>query len=154
MEITEFTLWAARLGIIVLMYAFLLALVFALRADVQAARASGRALAPSAPLPPDPTATVGQLMLVVVAGTVPVTGGEYPLYCPLEIGREATCAISIPNHFVSKRHARVYLHDGRWLVEDLGSTNGTLLNGQALTQPQPITPGDRLTVGDTVFEVR
>ncbi|HEY3416139.1 MAG TPA: FHA domain-containing protein [Armatimonadota bacterium] len=153
MEITELTLWVARLGVLALMYAFLLALVLALRADTLAAKAPAKAV-PSAGPSPTPTVAVGSMKLVVVNGTMPLTGGEYPLFGPLEFGRDASCTVSIPKNIVSKRHARLYLRNGQWLVEDLGSTNGTLLNGQPVTQPQPVAPGDYLTVGDTEFEVR
>lgn len=55
---------------------------------------------------------------------------------------------------MSERHARVYREGDEWLVSDLGSTNGTLLNQVKVTSPTPIAAGDQLRIGKTVIEVR
>jgi pSer/pThr/pTyr-binding forkhead associated (FHA) protein len=71
----------------------------------------------------------------------------------ITIGRAATCAIGMPDDsFVSQLHARVYLDSGSTMIEDLGSTNGTYLNGKRLIAPERITKGDRVQIGSTVFE--
>ena len=155
MEVSELVLWIARLLVLVLMYAFLLVLVFALVADARAAKPAGRghAATPTKTAPaPAPAPTVSQLE--VLDGTLPVTGRKYTLYGPLVIGRGTACEISIPNRFVSTRHARIFPHDGEWMLQDLGSTNGTLLNGEPLAEPCSLQPGDRVTVGDTEFEAK
>ena len=69
------------------------------------------------------------------------------------IGRDASCGVRLDDPLVSKRHARVFRHGAGWTVEDLGSTNGTLLNGAELSGPAAVSPGDRLQVGDTVLEI-
>jgi len=150
--VTEFTLWAARLIVLVLMYGFLLALIIALVADARAASAP-RPAAPAPVVPPQrpAPAPASPLVLVVTAGTPPITGHEYRLLGPLVIGRDTSCDISIPSHFISKRHARIHQVGGQWIAEDLGSTNGSVLNDEPLTAPHPLKPGDRLTVGDTEF---
>ncbi|MEX2620202.1 MAG: FHA domain-containing protein [Egibacteraceae bacterium] len=56
--------------------------------------------------------------------------------------------------YVSERHARVYRDGERWMVADLGSTNGTYLNKARVSTPVPIGPGDQLAIGETVVEVR
>ena len=150
MAVSELTLWAARLLVLALTYIFLLALMLALRADARAARPTGRA--PVQPVPLQPSAPEIS-RLEVLSGTAPVTGRKYALYGPLIIGRGTDCDISIPNRFVSTRHARVFPHDGAWMLEDLGSTNGTLVNGEPLDGPVCLSPDDRLQVGDTEFVV-
>ena len=138
MAVSELTLWAARLLVLVLMYAFLLALVLAVRADARAARPAPKPVQPvAAPMP-----AVSQLEML--SGTAPVTGRKYALYGPLIIGRGTNCDISIPNRFVSTRHARIFPHDGAWMLEDLGSTNGTLVNGEPLDGPRALSPDDRV----------
>lgn len=70
------------------------------------------------------------------------------------IGRDPGCDVMIPDSSVSHRHARVYQSDGQWLVEDLGSTNGTYFNDRPLTRPMLIRMGDKISVGRSVLEVR
>ena len=155
MEVTELTLWIARLGVLVLMYIFVLVLILALLADARAAATprADRSL-PREPAPASPPAVVAVPILAVIGGTPPAGGSEYRLLGSLEIGRDATCDITIPSHFVSKRHVRISRSGEQWMVEDLGSTNGSSFNDQPLTTPRPLNRGDRLTVGDTEFTVR
>jgi pSer/pThr/pTyr-binding forkhead associated (FHA) protein len=71
----------------------------------------------------------------------------------MTIGRAAGCQVSLPDDtFASTVHARVYGRDGAIYVEDLGSTNGTYLNGMRLGAPAVLRPGDQLQVGNTVLE--
>jgi pSer/pThr/pTyr-binding forkhead associated (FHA) protein len=80
-------------------------------------------------------------------------GSTYAIGSEITVGRAATCTIPMPNDsFVSQLHARVFRDAGDTLVEDLGSTNGTYLNGNRLTAPERITKGDRVQIGGTVFE--
>lgn len=82
-----------------------------------------------------------------------LAGTSFALDGETTIGRAAGCGIPIDDSHVSKLHARVYPADGRWYVEDLGSTNGTRVNDSAIVAPAPIAPGDRVAVGDIVMEL-
>jgi len=55
--------------------------------------------------------------------------------------------------FVSQVHARVFRRDGDTMIEDLGSKNGTYLNGERVGEPMPLRKGDRIQFGETVAEV-
>jgi hypothetical protein len=80
-------------------------------------------------------------------------GSAYPIGGELTIGRSPNCAIGLPDDtFASGLHARVFRRDGAVWVEDLGSTNGTHLNGGRLEMGQQLVSGDRLQVGSTIFE--
>jgi len=80
-------------------------------------------------------------------------GLVYALGQEITIGRAGTCTIGMPDDtFVSQLHARVYREAGSTMIEDLGSTNGTYLNGKRLTAAERITTGDRVQIGSTVFE--
>ncbi len=80
-------------------------------------------------------------------GTVFAVGDE------LTIGRAHGCTVSIQDDtFISQLHARVFAQDSEVYVEDLGSTNGTYLNGQKLSRAMPISKGDRVQIGATVLE--
>jgi pSer/pThr/pTyr-binding forkhead associated (FHA) protein len=82
-------------------------------------------------------------------------GQAFPLGDEISIGRAAGCAVALPTDtFVSQVNARVFRRGDEYWVEDLGSTNGTLVNGRKLTAPAPLRKGDRLQVGRTVLELR
>ena len=71
----------------------------------------------------------------------------------ITFGRAAGCTVSVPDDtYVSQVHARVFGDQGNIIVEDLGSTNGTYVNGNRLTAPHVLQPGDRIQIGSTVLE--
>src|SRR4030042_2312734 len=63
------------------------------------------------------------------------------------LGRDPTCDFPINDQTVSSRHARLSYHQNQWWLEDLASTNGTLLNGDTVSSPVVITHGDKLSLG-------
>jgi pSer/pThr/pTyr-binding forkhead associated (FHA) protein len=83
------------------------------------------------------------------------TGESFALADELTIGRSVDCTVPLAaDNFVSQVHARVFRRENEYWVEDLGSTNGTLMNGRKLSGPAPVRRGDRLQVGRTVLELR
>ena len=66
------------------------------------------------------------------------------------IGRDLSNDIVINDPEVSRRHARVYLQGGNYVIEDLGSTNGTTVNGQRLMGPHVLRPGELVVLGEHV----
>jgi DNA-binding beta-propeller fold protein YncE len=84
------------------------------------------------------------------------TGEELRVDAELEIGRDATGAGRLAEDpQLSRRHARLYrMSDGGLVVEDLGSTNGTRVNGTVIAAPTLLAAGDRVQLGGTVIEVR
>jgi hypothetical protein len=91
--------------------------------------------------------------LKVTAGNA--TGQDIPLEQELVIGRSTPGVGSLGGDSeISRVHARVY-HDasGQLTVEDLGSTNGTFVNGNRISSPTPLRPGDQLRVGQTTLGV-
>lgn len=94
----------------------------------------------------------GAARLVALAPT-PVAGTVFDLQGETTIGRAPGCGVMIDDARVSKLHARVFHSGGRWVVEDLGSTNGTLVNDQVLELATSLEPGDRIQVADHVLEL-
>lgn len=91
--------------------------------------------------------------LVVTEG--PLAGTSLPLRgSGLLIGRNPECALILDDDYASGRHCRIYPGNDGWLVEDLGSTNGTFLGRDRLTAPRPVTIGSTLRIGKTVLELR
>ncbi len=70
------------------------------------------------------------------------------------VGRSADADIHIDDPYSSEFHARVGLQDDRVVVHDLGSTNGTYVNGRRVTTPTTVSKGDTVQIGKTILEVR
>ncbi len=77
-------------------------------------------------------------------------GVAYDLMDPVTLGR-GDVEIRLGDPFASSRHARITRQGRTLVIEDLGSTNGTLLNGEPLNGPQPLHDGDRIRIGDSEF---
>lgn len=96
----------------------------------------------------------GAATRLVVLEPRSMKGVAYPIGDELTIGRGAGCTISLATDtFLSTVHARVYRVGDQATVEDLGSTNGSFLNGNRLTAPVVLSKGDRLQLGNTVMEI-
>ncbi len=78
-------------------------------------------------------------------------GTQFAVRAETVIGRAPGSTILLPDTFVSARHARIVWRDGRWWIEDLGSTNGTFVDEQPVTRAVPLHPGATVRVGQTVL---
>jgi len=86
--------------------------------------------------------------------TLEVNGTRHPLQAPgLVIGRGTEADVRLPDTGVSRKHVDVVVEDGVAVAEDLGSTNGTLVNGRRITR-QPLADGDVLRIGHSVLVYR
>lgn len=81
-------------------------------------------------------------------------GAEFPLGPDLTVGRAPGCSLVFDEQYVSQVHSRIFTRDGSVFVEDLGSTNGTWVNGARAVGQMPARLGDRVQVGNVVMEVR
>ena len=113
--------------------------------------ASTHAGAPPPAASVDDDSEAGSRLVVL---TPPAVAGQvFELQTETTIGRASDCAVVIDDARVSKVHARIFERDNRWMVEDLGSTNGTLVNDHVLDHPENVGPGDRIQVGEHVLEL-
>ncbi|MBI1852715.1 MAG: FHA domain-containing protein [Planctomycetes bacterium] len=87
--------------------------------------------------------------LIVEKG--PGTGREFHIEGETTIGRQGPCTIVIADTKISREHARVFVEAGSAYVADLGSSNGTFVNGTRVSAPVRLTTGDRVAVGETTF---
>ena len=150
-----------RVCLLALVYLVFLRVVRAvwveLRAEQRLAVGVGNArggppVASPAPPPARPAPGPAAARLVIVA-PAELAGRAFPLAEEATIGRGGGCAVAIDDAHVSKLHARVFRTEEGWMVEDLGSTNGTRLDGQALTEARPLPAGARLQVGAVELEL-
>jgi predicted component of type VI protein secretion system len=81
-------------------------------------------------------------------------GKSFDLGSELTVGRSEKCHVVLDDTYVSQMHARIYAKDDLYMLEDLGSTNGTYLNRQKVTAPAEVQRGDRVKIGRTVLEMR
>jgi pSer/pThr/pTyr-binding forkhead associated (FHA) protein len=149
----ETTLLALKLAFLVLLYLFIWRIVRSAARDLRLPQES-MILAPqqaaAAGLIPQPAAReLGRL--VVVSSPTFQDGEVFTLDShPLTVGRAGNNDVSMPDdEYASGRHARFEpRRDGVW-IEDIGSTNGTFVNGIRLTRERKLTPGDVVRVGET-----
>jgi hypothetical protein len=95
----------------------------------------------------DPEISVGRYCLVIGPRQIELHAGE------TLIGREDACELVVLDSLVSRRHARVLFEDGELSIEDLGSANGTFLNGAKVQGRVPLRPGDRIFIGSFEIDV-
>lgn len=174
---SELTLTVMRLGFLAVLWLFVIVAVQVIRSDLFGTRVTqrgsrrggdtgrqptGRQAAAAAPpqqrgqqAPSGGRQRRGApTKLVVSEGTL--TGTTVALQGQtITLGRAHDSTIVLDDDYASSRHARIYPdRDGNWIVEDLGSTNGTYLDRTRLTTPTPIPLGAPIRIGKTVIELR
>ncbi|MFI5684506.1 FHA domain-containing protein [Streptomyces sp. NPDC051636] len=170
---SELTLTVMRLGFLAVLWLFVIVAVQVIRSDLfgtrvtqrgsrrEAARPQQAAARQQAAPPPQRGQQGGgrqrrnaPTKLVVTEGTL--TGTTVALQGQtITLGRAHDSTIVLDDDYASSRHARIYPDQGgQWIVEDLGSTNGTYLDRSRLTTPTPIPLGAPIRIGKTVIELR
>jgi hypothetical protein len=131
--------WVVRLLFLALLYLFLFAVVRVLLRDLGAATRIPAAL--------------GRLVVVDSPGGEPAAGTAFPLDAVTTIGRDVNNSIVVEDPFASAEHATLTFRGRGWYVEDLGSTNGTYVNGGPVDGVAPIGFGDELQIGEVRFRL-
>ncbi len=177
---SELTLLLLRIGFLVVLWAFVFAVIYSLRADLfgvkvrklpdAPAPAAAGSPAPAAPARPSsatapftpapapspadgPATTTTASRIVITSG--PKAGLELPLGNEsLTIGRSSESGLVIRDDYTSSHHARLVLWGDQWMIQDLDSTNGTWHDGTRVTSPVPVKIGAPIKVGATTFELR
>ena len=157
--LSELTLTVMRLGLLVLLWVFVFAVVGVIRRDLFGTRQSRLVAAPRgvnltasarpAKVKRGKTARTMVVTEGALAGTR-ITLGD----APITIGRADDSTLVLTDDYASTRHARLVPRTGQWLVEDLGSTNGTYLDRAKVTGPTPVPLGVPIRIGRTVLELR
>jgi len=145
---------ALKFGFLAVLYLFLLVIARSAMKDLRrtvspAPDATGFHPVPAATEP----SRGGDSWLVAERGGGLESEQRFDLIGGLSIGRSKDCDVQIDDRYASSLHARVFERGGRVLVEDMSSTNGTLLNGATLVGEAELIDGDTVQIGDTVFRL-
>ena len=159
---SNLTLLLIRLAFLAVLWLFVIAAVGVVRTDLfgtaRAGRQRRRQRKPPQPRAARPARTgraargTPQRLLVTAGGLAGTSIGLTDQQ--ITIGRANDATLVLNDDYASTRHARLFPQDGQWIVEDLGSTNGTYLDRQKVTQPTPVPPGVPIRIGKTVLELR
>ena len=126
--------WVVRLLFLALLYFFLARVVRSLLTDLRAAARQ-------------PGASLGRLIVVESPSGDPEEGRSFDLDAITTLGRDVNNAIVVEDPFASGEHAVLTYRGRGWYVEDLGSTNGTFVNGRAISSVAPLGFGDEMSIG-------
>jgi len=153
---SELLLSILRIGFLFALWWFVLTVVSVLRRDLQAPRDAKPLTPERAPQRPSPRATLRvrktSTQLIIVEGAL--SGTIVPLgISPIVIGRAPDATIVLDDDFVSTHHARLTPNGNHWIVEDLGSTNGTWIDKNRVSTPTVFRPGTQLRIGKTSMEL-
>jgi hypothetical protein len=127
-------LWVLRLAFLLLLWVALGLMARALLRDVRAAAR-------------DPAAAIGRLVVVASGGT-PAPGAVFALDAVTTLGRDLGSSIVLDDLYASTQHAVLTFRGRAWYVEDLGSTNGTFVNGTPVAGVAALGYGDEIQVGE------
>ena len=157
------TLLLIRLAFLAVLWLFVIAAVGVVRTDMFGSSRAGRQRRRRRRKPPPVKAPrqarpgrtgrgTPQRLLVTAGGLAGTSIGLTDQQ--ITIGRANDATLVLNDDYASTRHARLFPQDGQWIVEDLGSTNGTYLDRQKVTQPTPVPAGVPIRIGKTVLELR
>lgn len=126
--------WVVRILFLVLLYVFLYRIIRALLRDLRTAAR-------------EPGTSLGRLVVVASPSGEPGAGRSFDLDAITTLGRDVNNAIVIEDPFASSEHAVLTYRGRGWYVEDLGSTNGTFINGRVVAAVAPLGFGDEIAIG-------
>ena len=131
-------LFAGRVLLVALLYIFLL---FAIKTGIGLVRSGSKSKKST------------QLALVITQGPSSLLGTVMPINSSIIVGRAPGSDIYVPDDLISGKHARITpIPDGA-VLEDLNSTNGTLINGVPVSIPENLMVGDKISIGNLILEV-
>jgi hypothetical protein len=152
--VPEAALTALKFGFLALVYLFLWRVVRVVLQELRAPALVGAAGAGAGEAEKRPARSDKRGARLRILEPASHHGETYPLGDELTVGRGGGCGIVLPDDgFVSTVHARVFQRGDEVLVEDLGSRNGTFVNGERAVAPTRLRRGDRVQFGQTVAEV-
>ncbi len=149
---TEPVAVALKFGFLIVLYLFVLWIARSALKEVRRSTAPAPEVTGFHPVAgPGGRAPGTDAFLVVMKGGGLEAGERFDLFGGLSIGRSTEADVRIEDRFASGVHARIYSRAGGYYVEDMGSTNGTFLNGEQLRGEERLNDLDEVRIGDTEF---
>ncbi|MGH2627828.1 MAG: FHA domain-containing protein [Anaerolineales bacterium] len=144
---SDLELLSLRLAMITVIFLFVLGVAFMMRSGVGV-----RAVSPLRTPPRAPAPVGSRLVVLVPARTGLNPGDEFSVAGEMTLGRDAGNGIVLADPSVSGRHASLVRSRDGWRVTDLGSTNGTLVNGRSIDgRGAPLSGGEQVALGSVVL---
>jgi hypothetical protein len=140
---------ALKFGFLAVLYLFLLWIAASARKDLK--RSQGGGFEDDATMGPMPGGSSYDAWLTVTQGGGLEAGTRYDVFGGVTLGRSAEADVSFTDRYASGLHARLYPRGDRYFLEDMNSTNGTLLDGGAVTSDAEVRDGSLIEIGDTAF---
>jgi FHA domain len=143
---------ALKFGFLAVLYLFLLWIARSALKDLRGTVAPAPDATGFHPAPAFDDAREGaDIWLVAESGGGLERGERFDLFGGLSIGRSNEADVTIDDRYASGVHARIFTRDGRTYIEDMNSTNGTMLNDASLSGEAQLIDGDIVRIGDTAF---
>src|SRR3954470_19351371 len=143
----EWVLLGLRVAFIAVLYIFLFQIAKLMLREIQAIAANGQVFAPVRRQPQNGGVDVG-LVVLDPGETVLVDGAYLPLAGEILVGRGNSCDLVLDDPFVSTEHAELAVQAGSTVLTDLGSTNGSRVNGEWVASPVTLFDGDIVQFGN------
>jgi hypothetical protein len=140
---------ALKFGFLAVLYLFLLWIARSALKDLRRTTAPAPDATGFHPVAATPARTAPETWLVAERGGGLEPGERFDLIGGLSIGRSSEADVRIADRYASGVHARIFSRDGRTYIEDMNSTNGTLLNDATLSGEAELIDGDVVRIGDT-----
>ena len=151
---SDSVLTVLKFCLLALLYLFLIRVVWIVAREMRGTPAPVAPPPERRPPPPPPRTSRKKEWRLVVVEPEAERGRAYGIDGEATIGRGGGCGISLTfDTFVSQVHARAHDRDGNLYIEDVGSTNGTIVNGTKIGNATKLKKGDRVKVGETTLEV-
>lgn len=155
----ELTFTLLRLGYLVLLWLLVGGSILVLRRDIYGTVVTKRGQGAKEPRQKKrdraKSAKKSPALTTLLVTEGPLTGSSLQLSDrPIIVGRAPTSTLVLDDDYASGQHARIYPQGGRWYVEDLGSTNGTVVGGIRITEPTELNARTPIRFGQTIVELR
>jgi FHA domain-containing protein len=152
--VSDSILTILKFCLLAVLYLFLARVVWVVVRELRGTPQPAPVAPVASPVAASPKGRTRKQWRLVLVEPAAEAGASYPIDDEITLGRGGGCTVPLGfDTFVSQVHARAFDRDGTLWIEDLGSRNGTFVNGEQVHEPTKVPKGARVQVGETVLEV-